>query len=437
MRGRQATLLVSLVATVGLVAGPGAADHFDNDPTTGSFDPQLSVMISTNVVNRASDLTIRLTQKDHEDPPVLSTFRLPGQWQFPFGSLRQAASSGGTPTTNCEDAIDGLRDSPDGGSPPSYAERSNARFARAERIGTGNLDLHADGISRPGSPVRYQIDIGFIAWDAATETAQLCLLLVTKDARVTTLTDPPGPAGCSPGATRCDDIEGVTELVAQFPLPRKTLSDGRLVWEAVSDLSGTVKDAVLQQLNLSLIDFRTAYFARTPGNWHPGGITFSVTPAVEGTYVFEGIFTTCPENDPSYTTNGPADPGPDVGCRSNKGPVQRVLPIQIVPPPPAVAATVTVTANPSSLSPTGRVVLSATLADASGSGIAGQPLHFLVTDRLGRVVLNKQRTTNADGVATDAVSGLQTLAPGRYQVTVYAHDFGASGGAIFSVLVDV
>lgn len=307
---RRALILVVVLA----VAAPLAAraDHFDGDASSGSFDPQYEVKVPNAVTNQPSDYTFRVTQSDHEDPVVRALFRAPGAWPFEqaMAAMKPAQRRDGNPAGSCDDAIDGLNNN----------KRSDAGFARAERVGTSFLSAHLDGISRTGAagakaqptdtPVTWTGEHAFRSWDAATETARMCLLLRSTDARVLNLpdTDP------SPDS---DGIEGVTELVASYEVQR--LTDGDDVWWQVpADLSGLAKDSTLQTLHASLIEFRNTYAGVTAGNWQRAR-PFARAPSIDGTYGFEGIFWTCPAADPSYRN-----------CRSARGtPVRRTADIVV------------------------------------------------------------------------------------------------------------
>jgi hypothetical protein len=325
----------ALVAVLALLPGVSTADHFNGNPADGDFSPEMTVSlldgalpgrIHENVVSRPVEVDIDVQQADHEDPSAFVIFHFPGQWQFPFDQILPAQFKAGWPTDSdtkkCEATMSGLYDSPDntGITPGSdTSKRTNAKVETGEIFGSIKLLVQSDVVSRPGNPIEYNGDLWFVSWDGSTGQALLCLLLITRDTRVTGLADT-SPNGCSGTAPRqrCDDIEGVTELVAGFPLTRKTLADGRLVWEVVGDFTGLVKNSTLQSLNVSALELKTTWFAHSKGNWDPGGIDFSVTPPTQGTYAVEGIFTTCPAADPSYRM-----------CKSNKGTKTITVPVTI------------------------------------------------------------------------------------------------------------
>jgi hypothetical protein len=256
---------------------------------------------------------------------VISKFNTPGDWQFPFATLRQGEDAANVVTTDCDKTIDGLKNSPNGtgsGGNLDFSKRTDAHFQRAEKVGTAHLEVHADGVTRPGLPATWDGDIAFISYDSLTQTATLCILFISTDTRVSHLPDT-NPA---PSDTK-DDIEGVTEIVAEFPVTLVSIGPGN-AWQTVADLSDLAKDDTFQQLNVSLIELKAIFNANSAGNWQSGGsIPFSVTPAVSGTKTFSGEFTTCPPDDPAYGN-----------CKSDKGTVTRTIPKTITLVAPVVTA---------------------------------------------------------------------------------------------------
>lgn len=314
-------LIVFVALALGVLSGSAAlADHFDNNPGTGTFNPQLTGSISQTLVNRTTNFQLRMTQADHEDPPVVSRLRTPGDWQFAYAGTRQAEAPGGVPTTRCSDTIDGRRDSPEGtgtGTNLDFSKRTNARFARAEKIGRALLRVHADGISRPGAPIEWTGDIAFISYDALNQRATLCALFITTDTRVTQIPDPPGGG---------DDIEGVTEIEGEFPVQRVTDGTGTY-WETLIDLTDLIQDDTLQSLHVSVLELKSDFNGMSAGNWNPGAVAFSKAPAVSGPKAFQGLFKTCPANDPAYGN-----------CKSGRPDVTRTIPVTITLPAPAIAS---------------------------------------------------------------------------------------------------
>lgn len=355
---RGAALAATATLLVSLFVLPASATHFNGNPADGTFDPQLTITSAASLVNRPGDINVRFTQADHEDPVVFASIHAAGEWQFPFASIRPGETSGGAPATRCRDTIDGYRDGVYG----------NATFARAERIGTGRLVGRGNGFGRPAPPdVEWDGDIAFILWNGPTTTATLCLLLITDDPRIRSAN--------FPGV----NIEDVVEIVGQFDTPLITLPDGRLAWESVIDASDLVKNDIFQSLDASLLEAAVSFFGHTPGNWQAGGIDFAVAPAVSGTYIMEGIFTTCPETDPT---------GEWLNCLSNGGTITRQIPIVIGLPSPAITApaagallntsTVTVSGT-SDQNATVRIRDGATavgVATADGSGAWSMPISF-------------------------------------------------------------
>jgi hypothetical protein len=301
MRIRSAIVLSAVAALLLGAAVPAQANHFDSNASTGAFNPQLQVTVGSTMVNRPGPVRIHLSQADHEDPPAVSTFKT-GDWQFPFPSLRQAETAAGVPTNRCRDAMDGYNNSPNGtgtGTNVDFSKRTDGKIVRAEKVGTGHLEVHADGVSRPGNPIVWNGDAAFIRYDALASEARLCFLFITTDTRVTSIPDP-DPTGGG------DDIEGVTELIAEFPV-RLVGSD----WQTESDLTDLATDSTFQTLNVSVLDLDVVFFAQTKGNWQTA-VDFARAPAVSGLHTYEGVFQTCPEVD--------APTAPDYGgCLSNKG----------------------------------------------------------------------------------------------------------------------
>ncbi|HVL89585.1 MAG TPA: Ig-like domain-containing protein [Actinomycetota bacterium] len=360
MRRRIALCLVVLLA--GIASGVARADHFDSNAGTGSFNPQLQVTVSQSgsplLVNRPTSFTLKMTQTDHEDPPVVTRLRTPGDWNYAFSSTRQAENSLNVPTTRCTDAIDNRNNSPNGtgtGTQLDFSKRTDAFFARAERIGTGRLLVHADGVSRPGDPILWNAQLAFISYDAVADTAQMCALFITNDPRVTQLPDP------NPANTR-DDIEGVTEIVGQFPVARVT-EGGVAYWETLVDLTDLIKDSTLQELKVSVLELTSSFTAQSVGNWHAGGITFSRGSVVSGTKSFQGSFKTCPADDPSFGS-----------CKSGRPDVTRTSTFAFTLPAPAITAPASGTlTNVNPVSVSGTADPGASVQVFSGSNAAGSP----------------------------------------------------------------
>jgi hypothetical protein len=324
----------SLAVLVVLGSGLARAHHDDGDPANGTFNPQFSVALANQLANQTSDVTVKLAQEDHEDPVVRATFRFPGEWQFDktFARIRGAGKdAAGTPVSGsldarCKQTVDGRDDGTNG----------NARMTRAEHVGTAFLSAQVDGITRPGSPLVFNGEIGFLGWDAASTTADLCLLLVTNDPRVpSSITDPSDPS-------RQINTEGATEIAAGFQFnrvnanagtcsPGFTLSGGTTWWQSCADLSDLATDTTLQLLNASMIEFRAGYFGLSEGNWNGSRAAVSRTPDGPGNYAVVGVFETCPKTSPD-----PRDGKDYHNCKSNYGyptpPVVRRLPITITMP---------------------------------------------------------------------------------------------------------
>lgn len=395
---RRWTLFVAVFAGVGLVSGVSMADHFDSNASTGTFNPQYQVTVSQAsspmLVNRPTALSLKMTQVDHEDPPVVSRLRTPGDWNFAFSTTRQAETPAGVPTTKCEDAIDNLNNSPNGtgtGTNVDFSKRTDAKFTRAEKTGTARLQVHADGISRPGAPILFNADVAFISYDSVLDVAQMCALFITTDSRVTSLpdTDPTGGG---------DDIEGVTELVGQFPIARVT-DGGNQYWETLIDLTKLIKNGTLQDLHVSVLELTSNFTAHSAGNWHPGGgLDFSRGSTVSGSKTFQGSFKTCPADDPSYGA-----------CKSGRPDVVRTSNFTFVLPAPAITAPAAGTltnVNPVSVSGTSDPLASVQVF--SGSTAAGSPA-----------------TADASGVWTASVP----LADGNHTLTAKTVDAGGASPA--------
>ncbi|HEX9696259.1 MAG TPA: hypothetical protein VGB64_08085, partial [Actinomycetota bacterium] len=268
---RRWTMFISVLMGAGLVSGVAVADHYDNDAGTGSFNPQYAVTVaqatSPMLVNRPTDITLNLTQADHEDPPINVRLRVPGEWNFAFSTTRQAETAGGVPTSDCEAAIDNLHNSPDGtGNPPNtdFSKRTDAKFVRAEKIGRVHLEVHADGVTRPGAPATWDGDIAFISYNGVNQSAWLCALFISTDTRVISIPDPPPPDSD-------DDIEGITEIVGAFPVSRVT-DGGTQYWETLVDaIDDLARDDTFQTLQVSVTQLRATFDKHSAGNWHPGG----------------------------------------------------------------------------------------------------------------------------------------------------------------------
>lgn len=396
---RRWTLFVAVLAGVGLVSGVSLADHFDDDAGTGAFNPQYTVTVaqatSPMLVNRPTDITLNLTQADHEDPPTVARLRVPGDWNFAFSSTRQAETPAGVPTTNCNDAIDNRRNSPDGtGNPPNtdFSKRTDAKFTRAEKIGRVHLKVHADGVTRPGAPATWDGDIAFINYNSVTQTATLCALFISTDTRVISIPDPPPP-------NTEDDIEGITEIVAAFPVSLIT-DGGNQYWETLIDaVDDLAKDETFQTLNVSVTQLRSTFDKHSVGNWHPGGgLDFSRGSTVSGSKTFQGLFKTCPANDPAYGA-----------CKSGRPEVVRTSNFTFVLPAPAITAPAggTLTnVNPVSVSGTSDPFASVQVF--SGAAAAGSPA-----------------TADAAGAWTASVP----LADGSHTLTAKTVDAGGASPA--------
>lgn len=307
MKARSRRLAAGVVALLALAPGLGSANHFDHQSVTGSFNPKFEVTVANNFPGQKADLTIGITQEDHEDPIVTGALDLPAAWDFPYDEIRQgqkSAAAGGGLTTRCRDTVDGFRNDVLG----------DAHIVRAEKIGRGTLVIRADGFGRPNPPdVVWDADLAFISWDGATSTATLCLMLVTDDERVKAAQPPEGIS-----------LEDLVEIVLEFDIQRKMLSDGRLVWDIPVDGESLSKDKALQGVNASLLKLESTTFGRSVGNWHAGGIDVAVNPATQGTYGYTADFSTCPNSDADDPVTG------EWGlCSSGRPAVHRVVPIDI------------------------------------------------------------------------------------------------------------
>ncbi|MCA1834559.1 MAG: Ig-like domain-containing protein, partial [Actinobacteria bacterium] len=393
-----AGLVISLVLLT--LVGPANA--------SGVFNPQYSVTVNgTNngLVNRANDLKLEVTQMDEEDPIVTATFDSPPDWQFPFAGLRQAQDSVGNPTTDCDRAANNLDDSYDQtaapGGPTSYELRHDAYIQRAVIIGAGHLEVHGNLPAPPGdtdtraNPIVFDGDLSFISWDSATETAHLCILFVTADRRGTEFADPVP----DDGLRGQDDVEGATELVAEFTLQHIAGT----AWRIFIDDTNLVQNQELQALDIRLTDLRTTFFHQTidnctgtpplstttsrdgdcvPVTYQTGGNgNFVKNPQVSGAKVFKATFTTCPAIDDT--------PNHDWGtCTSPNGPVTRTAPIQINLPAPSITSptsgqqintnpvTVTGTADPSATVHVYDGAAAIGNATADGTGVWSLPKSF-------------------------------------------------------------
>ncbi|GAC1411727.1 MAG: hypothetical protein NVSMB57_06760 [Actinomycetota bacterium] len=281
--------------------------------------------VTQTVINRATGLTIDVSQSDHEDPAINSLLRAP-EWQFAFDTTRRAQTPAGTPATKCSETVDNHGNSPPStgtGTNTDYSKRTDAKMVRAEKVGTIHLEAHADGVSRPGSPIVWDGDVGFVWYDPAVHVGHMCILAITNDTRVTHLPNP------SPSSSR-DDIEGVTELVLDFPIRLGSDSAGTYQ-ETESDLRELAQNSTLQTVNASVLNLKAVFNGHSMGNWHAGGIDFSKSPAVSGTKNVTGVFTTCPAVDDT--------PKKVWGkCLSDKGTVTRTIPFTFTIPTPAISA---------------------------------------------------------------------------------------------------
>ncbi|MHB8510883.1 MAG: Ig-like domain-containing protein [Actinomycetota bacterium] len=276
---RRIAMASVLSLSIVLFGSPALAQHFDGNANNGTFNPTETETVTQTLINRPTGYTLDITQVDHEDSPAVIQLRQP-EWQFDFADLKQAQDSTGAPTTSCSAAVDG--------------SGSTAHFARAEKVGTIRLQAAADGVTRPGAPALWTGDIAFIWYDAVNHVGNMCLLAITTDTRITSLNQP-----------------SVTAIQTGFKINLITDSTGTFQ-EVYSNLTGLIQDSTLQQVNASLIELGATIFAHSAGNWQPGGIDFSKSPAVSGTKNVYGIFTTCPNLTPP--------PSPWGGCNSQFGP---------------------------------------------------------------------------------------------------------------------
>lgn len=302
MKGLPGRLAIGLAAVVALLPGLGSADHFDGQSATGTFNPKFELTLANNFPGKPADLTLRLSQLDHEDPIALGAIDIPAAWDFPYALIRQGEKPGGGGlTTSCEDTVDGR----------SNGVLGDAHFARAEKIGNGTLVVRANGLGRPNPPdVVWEADLAFISWNGATSTARLCLMLDSDDERLKSVPLPPniGP-------------EDLSELVVKFSVQRKTTAAG-LVWEIPIDGGDLAKNELIQGVQASLIKLESTTFGRSVGNWHAGGIDVAVNPTAQGTYSFTADFSTCPNVDGNPNTEWHL-------CSSGRPAVHRVIPIDI------------------------------------------------------------------------------------------------------------
>ena len=370
MRSRLSALTLAILM-VGLIAPPALATHFDNTAATGSFDPQYTVSFAgAPLVNRVGNLTLHATQADHEDPAIYSELPIPGQWQFPMSTMRQGQKPDTTPTTECDDVIDGDGD----------GTIANQSVERAEIFG----DVHAEvaaTITRPGPPIEYDGDFAFIAWDAVNSSARLCVAIQTADARLNNL--PPDIP-----------VEDVAELRLDFWLPLTTDAQGNPVWAAPLDLRDLVKEEAVQALDVSILEVLIVVFGHSNGNWEAGGLDVSKAPAVSGTYNFKGYFETCPANDPEYTL-----------CKSGRAPVTRNNNITIGLPAPAIT------------SPNDGDFINTHGTSITGTSDPNATVRiFSGTTPLGDVT--------ADGSGVWDTAGTISLAEGSYNVTARTIDAG-------------
>ncbi|HEX9775131.1 MAG TPA: hypothetical protein VGB83_06090 [Actinomycetota bacterium] len=299
---RRRRLMVSIAAVM-LIAPAASATHFDGDGSTGTFNPRFEAGVANSLAGQASAFEITLEQADHEDPVILADLRIPGAWRLDesMAQIKPGQKPDGTAATRCSHVIDGL----------GNGQNSDAHFVRAEVVGTNETVINAVFTRPTGPPVVFDGEHAFISWNESTQTALMCLLLITEDQRVTNLQLPEGAPFT---------IEDVTEVTAEYEVER--VDD---TWQVVADLRDIVKDAILQDLELSITRFANFFAARSRGNWQTPPGPVGLNPVGGGVYDFRATFETCPGE-------GAPDAGDYGNCISGRQSVTRTVPITITLP---------------------------------------------------------------------------------------------------------
>lgn len=287
-RRRVWRYIVAVALLVG-ASGNARATHYDNDPATGSFGPQLGVSADTPIADVVSGLTLRITQRDHEVVTRSYRISIPVGWRF------ATASVDASPLATCR------------------AVNASNIAENMEALGTARIVLQTNATRDPnprpnlaGGPLlpapgraTYIGAVWFLGWDVAASTATLCGYVTTSNARI----------------ARAD-----REIMFQVDL--KLLADKS--WEVSFDLAAVpgapdgersvTDDPAFQREDASILEVMLKMEGSTYGNFNtdPEGnkarVEFSRAPTTPGSYAFVGTFAPCALDDPTR-------------CKSNASPV--------------------------------------------------------------------------------------------------------------------
>lgn len=288
VRRRRARVYAVAVALAIGGSGIASANHYDDNPATGSFDPGFGITADNPVADALSGLTLRTTQRDHED--VIRSYRvaIPAGWRFSVASVDAAA------VVSCRQAND-----------PNIMNI----MSKMEALGPVRIMLHTNATRDPNpqppsssslfapfeqpGPAKYEGYLWFLRWDAATSTAILCGRAVTGNQRV-------------------------SNAMIVFQAALRLMPDAS--WEVSFNLDAVpgaprgersvTDNATFQESEVSVLEVMLKIQNATYGNFNkdPTGekahVPFTRNPAVPGTYRFTGTFNPCAADDPTRCDSG-------------------------------------------------------------------------------------------------------------------------------------
>lgn len=314
---RKGRLAAAALGAALALPGLAVANHTTCDPPTdpcGAFNPNLAGGAQIAFTDTPSTLTYVLNEADHAVPTLGITYLVPIGWQFAVNTLRPAqvsepghpGKSVGDPATSCSEVFVGEQNDNDD-APASPGRAENIAFSgigasgwientRPESIDWGKTRQGPSGGNRNQNPAMH-----FLNWDAATQTATMCLYLYANNDAVAT------PAGM-PFLEPSQQHEAAREHI--IPVLLRKIQPGELLdgedlsttfgWAIEFDLTSFYGYDWLRQERFSLRDLVLIVEGVTRGNWHRdeaadenAWLEFSKTPQAPGTYEFRGIFTTC------------------------------------------------------------------------------------------------------------------------------------------------
>lgn len=278
-RGRVVGVLVPLALI--LAATPASAEHWDDDTTTGRFEPQFTAATEIPIIDSNAGLTLRVTQQDKETVARRYTVAIAPGWRF------AAASIDRSDLPNCRAATD---------KDDLARKAEHVAFVRVvvatdpTRDDTPRVNSSRRVETTSPGPAIYEGDLWLLDWNETASEARLCGFVETSSTRV--------------------PISRKT-VVFQAALRLMLDASWRFSWDlaavpgAPAGERSIIDNTTFQQENVSILESQIRLDALTPGNFNRDSdgtrtrVAFSRTPSTAGYYEVRGIFTPCGTADAS------------------------------------------------------------------------------------------------------------------------------------------